>query len=1241
MHGGGKNLASFCALAASVIWLSVWACPAGADIATTGSIDPSYDATDPWVIDDLLEIGVTADANVAVSDGSQIVSDRATVAKVIASNATVEVTGSGSRWDNLGLLYIGNAGQGTVTISDGATLKGPDVFLGSDVNSVGNLLLTGAGTTWVGAPDAVVFPMSDPNAGLPADYRISATIGRHGTGNVTIADGARATADDGPVTLGYYEDGVGNLTVTGPSSIWDQTGRLRIGHQGAGTLLISGGGHVASALGTLANSWQVPAGRGSATVTDANSLWRVDGGLYIGGYGHGELLVSNGGRVESEYAHINSTASATESSSVRVTGAGSLWQNERYLIVGHAQRGQLAVQAGGQVTDANAYLGWQTGGEGIAYVGDPDSRWTTGNELHVGYAGTSMMTVEDGGRVTSATGVLGTDATGWGRATISGNGSRWESADSLEIGRAGYGNVAVTGGGRVIAADATLAVEPDSTGVLGVYGTGSAFEVQDDLVLGAQGDASMSVSLGGQVLSQGAVLAQEAGSAALVTVADPNSLWTIADRLDVGGAGDANLVVSNGGRVESGHSHVGGTVSISGPGSTWNSGERLAVADGGDVTVSDGGHVITDMSFIGGDSGSVSSVVVAGAGAQWDSGTSLLAGYPSLIVGYKGDASLLISDGGRVTAPDAWVKAEGDGTALVTVTGRGSRWAIAGRLEVGDAPRFSWVGPQHRLAYGTIIAGDGGVVEAGEIVVYEGSVLTGDGTFQADLVTNHGIIRPGNSIGTLTFDGDLTLDANSVLEVEIDNEGHSDKLIVTGEFTPGFHHVKPIPTEVITGFQQYTVVEANSVAWPAATVVDEYDTAFLESSIGPASGSEPNVVALRVTALAFDDPSVARTSSQRSFGAAVTRLALDPNNALPLLLQQLDTATEARAAYDQLSGRTRAPLGAVTVAAGARPMGIISGRLRGVAGGSSSGSGATASVETGTSRYGFALGNGTPYLSDQRWGVWGKWYGLYGDRETEGAAPGYRYRAYGGGFGLDYRVGEPWLLGVTSGYWAGDVDFAYSADRTDLAGTYVGLYGSCENPAWYVDSVLTYASLDYETTRYADLVSEQLEGHFGGDLLSGYLEAGFNWRRRADCLVQPLASLQVSVLDLDSYTESGGTGSLTFDGERYTSCKGGLGAKATRRLFRHTDGSTAQVELRGRWLREFGDTQSSVGVRFASAPAAAFQITDAPIDRDSVLLGAGFNARVGRTCRLVLDYDTELNADRTVQLFSAALEYRW
>lgn len=65
------------------------------------------------------------------------------------------------------------------------------------------------------------------------------------------------------------------------------------------------------------------------------------------------------------------------------------------------------------------------------------------------------------------------------------------------------------------------------------------------------------------------------------------------------------------------------------------------------------------------------------------------------------------------------------------------------------------------------------------VTVGTGATLDGTGRIIGNL-TNNGTVAPGNSIGTLTVQGNYTHNANSVLEIEFDGAGNIDLLDVTG-----------------------------------------------------------------------------------------------------------------------------------------------------------------------------------------------------------------------------------------------------------------------------------------------------------------------------------------------------------------------------------------------------------------------------------------------------------------------------
>jgi len=609
-----------------------------------------------------------------------------------------------------------------------------------------------------------------------------------------------------------------------------------------------------------------------------------------------------------------------------------------------------------------------------------------------------------------------------------------------------------------------------------------------------------------------------------------------------------------------------------------------------------------------------------------------------LIVGNTAAGSMKIDNSSVVTDVNGFIAYDPAGSGIVTVTGPGSQWINSGVLHIGHS------------ATGLLNISNSGIVTASSgVVIYPTGTLSGDGRLISSLVANFGTIKPGNSIGTLTIDGRLLMEPGSIYEVEIDNSGNSDLLSVTADVVIFGATVQAVSTETITGSQQYTVIQASNVTGTFDTVAP-VDTALLDSSVLYATNS----VLLQIDATPFDDPSIVQTDNQSSLGRALQQIADGGGNSITTALQVLASNDQVRCAYNQLSGQTSPQLTPVTVADTSKFMGIVSDRLHYVNQGLSYygfGSGPLFAVaepdriNDNTSIYNlgpsFAIGNDTTDFGYEKWSIWGRGYGLYGDRETEGTVPGYEYTVYGTSFGLDYQITDSTLLGITAGFSDSDVDSSLAGNKSEISSTHIGIYGNKNTGGWHFDCIFTYSFLEYETERFVNLMGERLKGDFDGQGISGYVEARYDWRDFNSWLLQPLASFQFSYLGLDSYTESGGTSRLGYDDQSYNSHKGSLGLKLTKELFRQENNRGAHIQLRGRWVHEFGDDNSSVDAHFASYPGVVFKVRDEDIARDSAVLGAGFDADLSPHTRLLLGYDTQLNNDDNMHVLSVMFVYRW
>ena len=129
-----------------------------------------------------------------------------------------------------------------------------------------------------------------------------------------------------------------------------------------------------------------------------------------------------------------------------------------------------------------------------------------------------------------------------------------------------------------------------------------------------------------------------------------------------------------------------------------------------------------------------------------------------------------------------------------------------------------------------------------------GTVLGGTGTL-GSLSSTGGIVAPGNSIGTLTVNGDFTLDGASMLQIEADDMGGADLLVVNGAVTLGGATLDVMEVGAFGGADpfNYIIIDndaADAVNGTFGTILNDF--AFLTPTVSYNAG-DGNDVRLSLT----------------------------------------------------------------------------------------------------------------------------------------------------------------------------------------------------------------------------------------------------------------------------------------------------------------------------------------------------------------------------------------------------------
>src|SRR5699024_3270722 len=164
---------------------------------------------------------------------------------------------------------------------------------------------------------------------------------------------------------------------------------------------------------------------------------------------------------------------------------------------------------------------------------------------------------------------------------------------------------------------------------------------------------------------------------------------------------------------------------------------------------------------------------------------------------------------------------------------------------------------------------------------------------------NFGTVAPGNSVGTLTVNGNYVAEPGSTHAVEIDSSGNADVLKVTGTATLNGGEVDLLTAP---GFYQpgqaYTIVDADGGVSGSYDSVATNSLAFLDAALE----YDPNAVKLGFTRNNTSFASFANTPNQNAAAAGAASAAGSPAYAV---VASLDTQT-ASTAFDALSGEFHA-----------------------------------------------------------------------------------------------------------------------------------------------------------------------------------------------------------------------------------------------------------------------------------------------------------------------------------------------
>jgi uncharacterized protein with beta-barrel porin domain len=518
---------------------------------------------------------------------------------------------------------------------------------------------------------------------------------------------------------------------------------------------------------------------------------------------------------------------------------------------------------------------------------------------------------------------------------------------------------------------------------------------------------------------------------------------------------------------------------------------------------------------------------------------------------------------------------------------------------------------------GGTLAVNGNITSASIITVNTGGTLGGNGIV-GNTTINGGALAPGNSIGTLTVQGNLVFTTAATYMVEV-SAASADRTNVTGTATLAGTVQVTSPTNSFRFNSPYTILTSAGLGG------SQFNTLTTPAGIAGSLIYSGNNVLLNLTSglgqlpgLNINQHNVA-TALDAAFNAPGTQ-----TGALGAIFAGNIPQNLTQATGETATGSQQTTFDAMNLFLGVLTDPFIGGRGDGASGGA----GATPFAEDGDSANAYAA-NGKPRSKSerdayaaiyrkapiaepfaQRWSVWAAGFG--GSQTTDGNAivgsNTVSSRIAGGAVGADYRFSPFTLAGFALA--GGGTNFSLAnglgTGRSDLfqAGAFIR---HSVGPA-YISAALAYGWQDITTDRTVTIAGiDRLHAEFNANAFSGRVEGGYRFVTPAigGIGITPYAAGQFTTFDLPAYAEQALSGANTFalayGSKSVTDPRSELGIR--------TDKSFAMLDsiltLRGRaaWAHDF-NADRNIAATFQTLPGASFVVNGAAQAHDSALTTA-------------------------------------
>ncbi len=581
---------------------------------------------------------------------------------------------------------------------------------------------------------------------------------------------------------------------------------------------------------------------------------------------------------------------------------------------------------------------------------------------------------------------------------------------------------------------------------------------------------------------------------------------------------------------------------------------------------------------------------------------------------------------------------DGDGTGTM------NQWSTVGITNFTKQGTGTWIIPSgYSLNGASSFAADAGtLVINGSVTVHDGQVNDGatiQGTGSINAVNDASAINfnsgstlaTGNSIGHMTINTDLYLNAGATMQVEL-NTNSIDELTVNGTMhIAGDLHLLDLSGNNLVDGQQYDFINAEAYDGMFANITDNSAMMDFTASI---DGQLMRLTAHQASN--FEDHALPHQNGL----ARRLDLAMENN--------QLGDLTGALVGLDETSLRNEMdrlrPNGAPIRTVFSNAQGFSQDSLQ-----------LARSAQQGNTRFAAAPGqsmlkqlNDDPYslaqdseqateqanISDGKLHFFASPFGQFGDIDSSDARTGYSYDAYGAIIGVDYNCIPNMSLGLSLGYINTDIGLDNSAGDSKVDTLRFGPYLTYTNGNWNVDASITGGFHWVDGKR--NTIMGTAESDYNSYDFTIYGAASYDMQLDKVTL-SPTFSLTYVHQMTDDYAESGaGTANLTVEDMQTDSLQSLLGVHASMPVMLGNLALTPEAWIG--WKYEWLDRDVDINSAFSANVTSPFTTTSEGTSRSQLVAGAAVFSQINETTSLKLNYELNTASDVTIHSVWAMIE---